>query len=45
MDGYNHIYNVEIPLVLAESSDLYFTVESYYNKMVPNICTSGVMTD
>jgi hypothetical protein len=41
MDENNHQYSIEIP---AQDGDLYFTVESYYEKMVPESCTTGTLT-
>lgn len=38
MDDNEHDYHVTVP---AKDGDLYFTVESYYQGMVPKGCIGG----
>jgi hypothetical protein len=42
MDENYHNYFISVP---ANDGALYFTVESYYQNVIPNECTSGAVTD
>ena len=44
MDGEVHNYYVTIPSHEESNKDLYFTVETYAQNIIPNECTTGTYT-